>query len=535
MTTTTETSTIRDIKPIALFTPAAPDTDFEGARSRMVSATVVSSPQWTDHNLADPGTTVLEAAAFTLADMHFRMEGAGFTSWPAAWPGWLDEAERHWSGTLPEPGSGALSTLANALRTVLAAVGHNAEREIAACKGRAEAEALLSQPPYAAAGNPETRAAVVTALRWGTVRRAALENTDLIADAVAAADEATLDPGERDARASAEIGASLALWPEECQALVRRERRRQLRELASHPLTITDPESLEQGDGRTKVWPPHPIQMLTCEPVTNDDYASRARSHPGVGRAWAVRGRLEGIAWNGLPTLTQGDADALPAADPRRFLVADPTAEALTIVVETDDAIPTDADLRAILAHAVGTEAYNPFNTWRDASGANDPRRLVCDEVGIAPLRVKFVRVQATLLIPPTANRAQVTAAATAAIDSFLAIGQTHAADETAIESPLLSGPWPPSPQPPGGWVPGEAIRLSEVVAQVVAIPEVLAVRDLKIGREDEGDPAIPTPDTITWASGANGVLAIPVGHVPRRSVYDCFSTEFLIDGGCDA
>jgi hypothetical protein len=529
--TTTQASSARELKPIARFTPTAPDTDFEGARQRMVAATVAASPAWTDHNLADPGTTVLEAAAFTLADMHFRVANAGFTSWPAAWPGWLDEAERHWSATLPAPGSGALRTLADAMRAVLTVAGHDAQREIAACQGRAEAESLLAQPPYAAAGGPQTRAAVVTALRWATVRTAALEHTDVIADAVAAADAATLDPAERDARAAAEIAASLALWPEECVALVRRERRRQLRELASHPLTISDPESLEREDGHTKIWPPHPVQMLTCEPVTDDDYASRARSHDMVTRAWTVRGRLPGIAWNGIPTLTPAEAAALPTSDPRRYLVADPDAEALTIVVETTDTSPTNASLRAILAHAVGTEAFNPLNTWRDSSGANDPRRLVCDEVGIAPLRVKLVRVHATLLIPPTANRAQVTAAATTAIDTFLASGQS--AD--APVAPTLSGPWPPSPQPLGGWVPGEAIRLSEVVAQVVAIPEVLAVRDLAIGREDKGDPDIPTPDTIVWASGANGVLAIPAGHVPRRSVYDCFTTEFLIDGGCDA
>jgi len=276
--------------------------------------------------------------------------------------------------------------------------------------------------------------------------------------------------------------------------------------------------------------------MLTCEPVTDDDYASRARSHPAVGRAWTVRGRLPGIAWNGLPTLTDDEASALPAADPRRFIVEDTTAEAITIVVETAEASPTDGDLRAILAHAVGTEAFNPFNPWRDASGANDPRRLVCDEVGIAPLRVKFVRVNATLLIPPTANRAQVTAAATAAIDTFLASGQSVGTEEPAEQAPLLAGPWPPSPQPTGGWVPGEAIRLSEVVATIVAIPEVLAVKDLAIGREDEeNDPDDPLDDTVVWVSGANATLSIPVGHVPRRSIYDCFTTEFLIDGGCDA
>jgi hypothetical protein len=525
MTTTADTPPVRDVRPITLPTPPAPDTDFDGARERMVAAAIAASPAWTDHNLADPGTTLLEATAFTLADMHFRVAGAGFLSWPAGWPGWLDADERHWSSALPEPGAGELTALATALRSILTVAGPDAERELAACRDRTEAEALLSQAPFAAAGSGATRSAVVTVLRWPVVRRAAMEHTDLIADAVAAADEATLDPVERDARAAAEIAASLGLWEEECESLVRRERRRRLRELAELPFAVDDPESLEHADGRTMVWPPHPMQTLTCEPVTNDDYASRARSHPAVGRAWAVRGRLPGIAWNGLATLTPTEASALAAADPRRFLVEDPDAEAITLVVETAAASPTNAELRGILAHAIGTEVFNPFATWRDASGQNDPRRLICDEVGIAPLRVTLVRVQATLLIPPTANRAQVTAAATAAMDAFLADGQDAGHAEEAMPSPLISGPWPQSPQPPGGWVPGESIRLSEVVAKVVAIPEVIAVRDLKIGSDDG----------TVWASGANAVFAIPVGHVPRRSIYDCFTTEFVIDGGCDA
>jgi len=525
VTATIDSAATREIAPISLATPEGHDSDFEGARSRMVAAAVAGSPAWTDHNAADPGTTVLEVAAFTLADLHFRIANAGFDSWPAAWPGWLDEAERHWSSALPTPGSGALTAVANALRTVLAVPGRDAEREVAASASRVDAEALLAQAPFAGAGDAATRSAVITALRWGTVRRAALERTHLIADAVAAADEATLDPAERDARAATEIAASLGLWPEECEALVRRERRRQVRELAALPLTTDEPESLEAEDGSTMVWPPHPIQMLTCEPVTNDDYASRARSHTAVRRAWAVRGRLKGIAWNGLPTLTQAQADALDANDPRRFIVEDTAAEALTLIVETQESTPTSAQLRAILAHAVGTEVFTPFTPWRDASGANDPRRLVCDEVGIAPLRVTFVRIQATLLIPPTANRAQVTAAAAAAIDAFLESGQSVPEPATPGVAPPISGPWPPAPQPSGGWTPGEAIRLSEVVAQIVAIPEVIAVKDLKIGSDDGA----------RWVAGANAEFEIPVGHVPRRSVYECFSTEFLLDGGCNA
>ena len=164
----------------------------------------------------------------------------------------------------------------------------------------------------------------------------------------------------RDARAAAELAYALPLWAEEIAAVVRRERRRLSQEallarlaevraatavtapgiraaLAADDLNPAEvdvamaagsqppgvlPEDLEDAQGRSHVWPPHPIQVLTCEPVTGEDYARLARAHPSVGRAWAVPGRLDGIAWNGLPT------DTLPS------IVADPGAAAITLVVE---------------------------------------------------------------------------------------------------------------------------------------------------------------------------------------------------------
>ena len=58
------------------------------------------------------------------------------------------------------------------------------------------------------------------------------------------------------------------------------------------------PERWEDPDGDTAVWPPTPDQALRCEPVTADDYATRARAVDGVRRAWAVAGALPGLAWH---------------------------------------------------------------------------------------------------------------------------------------------------------------------------------------------------------------------------------------------
>ncbi|HOB81069.1 MAG TPA: hypothetical protein PKK62_12985, partial [Ornithinibacter sp.] len=61
-------------EPITLTEPVAPDADWDTVRERIVATLVTeAAPGWTDHNGADPGITLAEAAAFTLADLHHRI------------------------------------------------------------------------------------------------------------------------------------------------------------------------------------------------------------------------------------------------------------------------------------------------------------------------------------------------------------------------------------------------------------------------------------------------------------------------------
>jgi hypothetical protein len=546
--------------PISAFVAMGPDSDWEEIRARATAALAESAaPAWTDHNVPDPGITLLEAAAFGIADIHYRVGDAGFHAWPLGWRGWLPVSERHWAGALPAPTSGgALGTVADALQAVLNVTGRDVEREISQMDSHAQAESLLSAAPYVALVPTPARAAVVAMLRWRTVRRVALEHADVIADVVA-----QWDP----AGAAAEVMARTGLWGNEAAAVVQRERARLTQEAAaahswqvhnatteSHtevlttlanagltaqetvvvaaaprvPVEVT-PEQLEGPGGATQVWPPRPIQALTCEPVTATDYARRARTHPEVTRAWAVPGRLKGIAWNGLAVLTPAQASApataqFPANDPRREWVEDGAAAAITIVVESSKAATDDAFHRHVLAHALGTEAFTPYPSWRESMDPLDPRRLIADEVGIAPLRRALIKIEGTLLIPPTASRAAVTAEAGARIDAFFAEGRREHLGTAPHDDPL-TGPWPAAPQPEGGWIPGESIRLSEVVEQLVEVTDVIAVSGLRLRLQPSG----------TWAQGANGQLAIPAGHVPVRDVVSCFTTELQVQGSCDA
>jgi hypothetical protein len=374
---------------ITLTVPAAPDADWETVRSRMMAALAVAADGWTDQNLADPGVTLAEAAAFTLADLHRRIEQAGFDGWPIGWPAWLPDAQRHWHATLPAaPAADPGPLLAQTpLAEALAAVAEALEPVVRACPDRPAAARLLASPPWVAHVPTRLRDAVITTLRLGLVRRLAQDRADTVADAVGRADAAGGSRAQRDARAARELAADLAerawlepgrqdsaaaVWPEEVDALVARERRRLALDALAERATAVQaaatpqrraavvadlvaaglspaeaelasagrrvpagllPEDLEAPDGQTLVWPPHPIQTLTCEPVVADDYARRARLHPGVRRAWAVPGRLAGVAWHGLPT---PDPAGLAPGAPELAWAVDRAAAALTLVVEAD-------------------------------------------------------------------------------------------------------------------------------------------------------------------------------------------------------
>lgn len=548
-------------EPIVPFIPAGRDADWEQTRARMMEYLAShANTEWTDHNVSDPGVTLAEAAAFGIADGHYRVERASYAQWPLASAGTYVDSDRHWHATLPAPDS------LPALAVALAAAGDELEPLIRDCESRAEADALLLSAPWTVIIASTYRTTVIALMRGRHVRRLALECADIIADAVAAEDAASDTVAARDARAALRLEASLPAWPEECAALVRRERRRRSRELAEGSasaiwavateaertgvrdslaeggLTASEadmatwapprpiaanPEDLEDAAGSTRVWPPHPIQSLTCEPVTASDYARRARTHASVVRAWAVRGRLDGVAWHGLPTPAAG---AFPASDPRHRWEVDPAARALTLVVErrpVEDEEPlTPADqqefLREVLASAVGFEVRAPFPNLRDDLGDIEPRRGIADEVGAALLRKVPVFVVATLVVTAAVDRTALVRAAEQRIDAFFAQGRPESRP-LAQEEDAIDGPWPPSPQPRAGWNPGEAIRLTEIVEQLVADSDVLGVKDLVLRLPS---PATPVDDP-------SGALELPADAVPVRAPGVCLTLELATDGRC--
>lgn len=511
---------------IALEPLAAPDAGFEELlRSALTTVqeqagraatSLAPAGAWTDHNTHDPGITILEACLWALADLHYRTGERAWETWPA-------EASAGWRSS-PLPGA-QRSRLELALGPGRAA----ALVAIAASPSLARAKTAVA----AAAGTSEEVAgAIVRLLREPLVLRAALDRGGAITAAIESA--AT----ETEAQAAvAEAVAGLGLWPEEVDELLRREDRRALaRTLRERPDAIraavdaargsADPppavfvelaalgldaaaartalslvpcppvraETWElEPDGETTLWPPHPLQVRTCEPVTAGDYLRLFQSDPEVARAWLVSGLAAGVRWDGG---VQGTA--------RPF-----RRGALTIVVEAVAGIEaTTAFLRTLLRRALGAvevDAPGGLVDHRTKIGAGSPRRLLGDELCVAAVGLCLVEVDATIEIEPDASTIAVKEEAESRLELFLSPSRTLP-PELAPPAPArralvcpdeLEGPLPPptaiaefladpaGSEREGGWRPGEPVRIGEVQQLLQSIPGVAGVELLRVRRSD--------------------------------------------------
>lgn len=544
------------VRPIRVQRPASPDADWTALRDRILAACGSLAPDWSDQNAVDPGTTLAEAGAFALADLHHRT-AYRVPAWPMEVPAWLPDAERHWYATLPQGASADLADRLKAPAPPTAGTGSTAavlEPVVRRCGSPDEAAAVLARAPWAGVFTSVQVPVVIALLRARLVRAVAHERTGLVADAVEEQRGTGDTVAERDTRAAAALGKLMPLWPDELAALVRRERRRlsvetvldRLSEVAAantpmaaaaararlsdpeRELTSAEvdaamagartppktvPEHIENGDGTTRLWPPHPVQALTCEPVTTDDYARRARSHPQVGRAWAVAGKLPGIGWDG-----------------RKATTAESRAGTVTLVVERVSGTgPAARFLREVLATAIGTEVIQPHPTWRDDLDALDPRRVIGDEVGAAILRKVPVVLQGKLITGVDADQAAAVHHALSRVQALFAEGQESrrpagpggpAPGAAAPEQ--IDGPWPRVDQPRAGWTPGDPIRFSDVVEALADDPAVLGVEDLAIG-VDDAEPVGSSADSVP----------MPADAVPWLPDVQCLRVRLVLTAGC--
>lgn len=479
--------------PLDVGVPVPPDRDWQVLRDAALAAVAVTAPEWTDHNPSDPGVTITEAVAWGLADLHYRTSSAPLDGWSAQTALWREPADRHWSGA-PLPSDHArLLALAAAVATVPPAAAVAVRLAVTAT----EATGLL----LAADVPVDLTAAATRLLRAPLVLRAAMDG--------AAAVEAVTDRSEACALPALRVDPLFdRLWDDELRAVLRRARQRsaarevrrrtdELRRLVErapsheaphrlgqalgvdaeqavdalgvHPApTAAVPETWETADGWTTHWPPHPLQARTVEPVTAGDYARLARSVAGVRRAWTVAEVLPGLGWDGAEVTARATRPG-----------------AVTLLVEADP-VPEGSARRALLQQvlrAVGDEVDDPWTPVHTDLGSGGPRRTMCDEVGAALLERCPVTLRGVLHVAVTADREDVLAAALARVAALFGTGRPESAT-TAGAAPVwprdLEGPWPVAPPEPGGWVPGEAVRVPELVQRLSDDVEVLGVEALE-------------------------------------------------------
>ena len=507
--------------PIAAVPPETPDRDYEAMYAAALARVRELAPGWSDHNAADPGITLLQVLCWGLADAHYRVAQRGLDTWPfrrtaadpiLGDPGWAEAV----ADALSRPGADP-TPLAWAL----------AEGAMTA-SSRHEALRLVTTS-VSAAGltiTPVTGHACVRLLRRDLVRSVRLDSSAVVAGAVEEAavrlgDLATVAQVDGAATALLLADPHLAgLWPDEVADLVARNRERLdlalvaenadafrsavdragldllssmlideevdpdradlARALCSRPADLP-PEEWEDPDGDTEVWPPTPDQSLRCEPVTADDYATRARAVRGVRRAWAVAGALPGIAWHRGPTVVTDRGGTV------------------TMLVERDademSQITDDAFLLEVIDEVLG-EAAAPWS-------ALGYRRVLGEELGAAIVRHYPVEVAAVLHSAAGADPEEVIDAARNRVSTYLETGRPR----PRLAPPGLGrGPWPDRPQPADGWQPGEPIPVTELVQVLTADPLVLGVSRLQAIVRD--GPVLRAPVRVVATSAVTASTA---------------------------
>ncbi|HSP73976.1 MAG TPA: hypothetical protein VLN26_16495, partial [Gaiellaceae bacterium] len=569
------------METVKLMPPVPPDADYDAVRARalgVVQQTQETAERWTDHNAADPGITLLEAAAWAYADLHYRTEERAFDAWSAETAGWR-------SAELPR---GTHHRRALALVFSIPANAAAARAIVTAAGSRARAVQELRTHRFARASGggltigPRVAEGVVRLLREPLVLRAALDRSAALETAVA---DAATEPAARAAVAA--VVEELGLWEEEVADLVAFVRRAAfvalLRDhgpslralvdaavsetdalaalagpstladgaiveladpldrraaLAVHPFPPVQPELWEHPDHATTLWPPHPLQARTCEPVTLADYRRLALSASGVRRAWAVPGLGQGVAWDG------SDQAAVPS---RRG--------GLTLLVERAGVAPKPytsaldagdrAFLKDVLRQALGSpndtpaEVDDPLPDYRDGLNRLGPRRLLGDEPCAALVTSLPVVVRGTLEISPTADGGIALAEARRRLARFLSEDKEApffppAEPSGPLDCPrALDGPWPreagvaaflADPEgraAAGGWHPGDPVRVSEVVQLLTSVPGVLGADTIEL--QEDGAAA--------WEPE---VLAVPPFSVPAFA-RDCLVLHVLDPRECGA
>ena len=516
---------------------AAPDAVWQAIRNEAVGE--LRDGPWTDHNVSDPGITMLEAAALSIADLHYRIAAHQFADAQISTRFWSSEPA-HWSHVdLPSDTAGLA-----AIAKHMADHGVSIAAHIVGASDRSQAIGAIVSDPVMNLGWAQA-AAVVRVVRARVVARGALDHAGAIDAAI------EMKSGDEDqARLLLRNDPSFSeFWDSEIEDLFRLRGRRRLVEmvmglsdiiasaedlwalvsdlaidngldaqevigaLALHPdPQAAWPELFEDVDGATFVWPPHAIQSRTVEPVTEEDYVSVVRLNSDVRRAWVTRGHLGGaVNWDGTTVAADSDHPG-----------------ALTIIVDPVEGVAADLPMavhRSLAGPSEVAEVDDPHRLFRDDLDVLSPRRVMCDEIAVAMLSRCEIVVKASLhvAVGTVGDRRVVIERAESRLREFFVSGRPESQPELRSDE-TFEGPWPKPDPAPSGWIPGEPIRLNEVIAILADDPAVLGVTDVALRRP--GGPWYPS-----GSASAPFDMALDPHCVPVLADDQCITVTFVLEG----
>lgn len=411
---------------------------------------------WTDHNLHDPGITMLEAALWAIMDVVHRVH-AGSRRTAVSMPD---------VGAVAQAGAATLELRAKVSATLLdnhASLQGSMER-----REPTRGEESVAIQDYAPPGSDS--------LSLAALQQTVVSETGADASQVEALVSAYVDQGrqqrlhDRFAEFERPIARALAGEPSGAartivdaleSSLGFRPTANEIASLLARRRSAPPRELVEDEAGRSRAWPPHPTQVLDHAPSTPRDLAERAHhvlvadGFTALRRVWCVNGAVRGLAWDGQET--DEDAPLRPGA--------------LSLLFELEDnAAATEELPRVLLAarQALGLrEGRGAFCLARPRDRAGELRPVGAElhfgAVRRVPLRVLGeIEVEDALRLDAAERAAE-----------RCVIGMLDGA-EGAFEASV-----------PTGFEPGGLLEADTLQRLLVDLPEVEAVRSLALRRGD--------------------------------------------------
>jgi hypothetical protein len=220
---------------------------------------------------------------------------------------------------------------------------------------------------------------------------------------------------------------------------------------------------------------------------------------------------LPGIGWDGAPVAGE---DGIRAGAVTLLVEAHPEIKLGTVTARR-------AFLRTVLAGAIGGEVPAPYALLEADLDQRSPRRVLGDEVGAALIDRCPVTVRGVVYVPVTARRAEVLDGVRHRIGELF----RHGRPESAPAPPHpryprdTDGPWPLPPPPGDGWIPGEPVRVAELVQAAAKDPVVLGVEGFAARTEGSA-----------WYADA---LPVPAHCVPELAPTQCVTVRLELRTGC--